>query len=101
MREHNRIATQLASINPSWSDESLFQEARKIVIAIMQHIVYKEWLPVLIGQNYASAGNLLPISGDGFFKDYNPSVICAFNKHIFDFYDICENRNFVRINRNP
>merc|ERR1712029_729541 len=48
MREHNRIATQLASINPSWSDDKIYQEARKINVAEYQHIIFKEWLPIII-----------------------------------------------------
>ena len=49
MREHNRVAQNLAKLNPSWSSETVFQEARRIVIAEFQHITYNEFLPTLLG----------------------------------------------------
>lgn len=74
MREHNRIAMALSQTNPTWSDETVFKEARKIVIAILQHIVYNEWLPLIVGKNYAASAKVLPIVGDGFFTGYDPNV---------------------------
>lgn len=47
MREHNRIAASLESLNPSWSDENLFQETKRIIIAEYQNIIYSEWLPII------------------------------------------------------
>jgi len=51
-REHNRNAKKLMQDHPEYDDEKLFQEARKLTIAIYQHIVYDEYLPTIIGSEY-------------------------------------------------
>ncbi|KAK2834504.1 hypothetical protein Q7C36_015205 [Tachysurus vachellii] len=48
-RYHNYLATQLHKEHPSWSDEELFQNARKRVIATFQNIAFYEWLPAYLG----------------------------------------------------
>lgn len=88
MREHNRIATALAGLNPAWNDERLYQEARRICIAQYQHILYSEWLPLLIGKSTAQLYDLLPMSEDYFFgydKTIYPSVLNEFSTAAFRF----------------
>uniref|UniRef100_T1IUB6 Chorion peroxidase n=1 Tax=Strigamia maritima TaxID=126957 RepID=T1IUB6_STRMM len=52
MREHNRIADQLAEMHPMWTDRVLFEETKRIVTAELQVIVYNEYLSTLFGVNY-------------------------------------------------
>lgn len=48
-RRHNYHARALQRVNPQWSDERLFQEARRLNIAQFQHITYEEYLPLVFG----------------------------------------------------
>ena len=49
MREHNRLAEEFAKQDPSLSDEQLYQMARKVVGAEIQHVTFNEFLPTLLG----------------------------------------------------
>ena len=49
MREHNRIEAFLHELNFHWDGKRLLQEARRILIAEWQHIVYNEYLPAVLG----------------------------------------------------
>ncbi|XP_046398889.1 peroxidase-like isoform X2 [Ischnura elegans] len=75
LREHNRLADELAKLNPHWKDEKLFQEARKIAIAQIQHITYSEWLPNVIGSKVHE--RMFPERLEeetGYNKDIDPST---------------------------
>uniref|UniRef100_M3ZWF9 NAD(P)H oxidase (H2O2-forming) n=1 Tax=Xiphophorus maculatus TaxID=8083 RepID=M3ZWF9_XIPMA len=48
-RYHNYVAAKLHKENPEWSDERLFQNARKTVVATLQNIALYEWLPGFLG----------------------------------------------------
>ncbi|KAM8973226.1 dual oxidase 1-like [Pelodytes ibericus] len=47
-RFHNYMAQKFAETNTDWSDEVVFQHARKWVIAVYQNIVFYEWLPTFL-----------------------------------------------------
>lgn len=74
VREHNRIARIIGGMNPTWQDELVFQEARRIVIAQIQHITYNEYLPVLLGAETMKVFTLSPGKGSDKLNIYAPTV---------------------------
>uniref|UniRef100_A0A1B6E785 Heme peroxidase 2 n=2 Tax=Clastoptera arizonana TaxID=38151 RepID=A0A1B6E785_9HEMI len=80
VRQHNRLTTKLSAINPHWSDDRLFNEAKKIVIAQIQHITYNEWLPVVLSRRYMKKEGLHLQNGYSYLykHDVNPSVSNSF-----------------------
>ncbi len=49
MREHNSWVARLRRQHPRWHGEQLYQMARALTTAEYQHIIYTEFLPVLVG----------------------------------------------------
>ncbi len=72
VREHNRLADEIAAANPTWTDEEIYQRARKIVGALLQKITYDEFLPALLGE-----GALAPYSG--YDDSVNASIATEFS----------------------
>jgi len=63
VREHNRLAANIAARKPSLTGEQIYQRARQKVIAILQAITYNEFIPALLGK-----GALAP------YRGYNPRL---------------------------
>ena len=78
VRNHNHIAQQLHVLHPDWSDEQLFQEARKINIAEAQIITYTEFLPAILGPNALPAYT-------GYKDNVDPSIATEFSTVGFRF----------------
>lgn len=87
LREHNRIAKTLEKINPHWSDEVLFQETRRIVGAMLQHIIYNEYVPKVVGPDFMEMYDLYTSRGYSRFynPDKNPSITSEFSAAAFRF----------------
>src|SRR5690606_4666331 len=73
-REHNRLADQLKSLNPNWSDEQIYQKARHINVGILQNIIFEEWLQAM--------GLKLPQYA-GYRKSVNPAIMNVFSAAAF------------------
>lgn len=86
--EHNRITLDLVDMNPHWSDEKLYQETRRIIGAIFQHITYREFLPLVLGIEVVRLFDL-ELEPNGFYNRYdpktNPTIANAFAASAFRF----------------
>lgn len=74
-RWHNVIAERVQKEHPDWSDEDVFQRARRIVIASIQNIIAYEYIPAFIGQP-------LP-EYTGYKQDIHPGITHVFQSAAF------------------
>ncbi len=93
VREHNRIATELADQHPGWSDETLYQEARRTVVAEIQAITYNEFLPNLLGDNALPAYQ-------GYDAEQNPSINNEFAAAAYRFGHSMLSPELLRLDEN-
>lgn len=91
-RHHNQVAADLAADNPGWTDEQLYQTARKIVGAQVQKITYEEWLPTMLGSTASLS------SYAGYDDTANPSISAEFSTAIFRFGHTMLNEDLLRVN---
>lgn len=88
LREHNRVADILSRINPHWNDEVIFLETQRILVAEFQVIVYREWLPLIIGQDTMDRFELNLEKGkysQDYSKDVKASITNEFSVAAFRF----------------
>ena len=75
MREHNRMAAELRSLNPGLNGDTIYHETRKILSSMMQIITYEEFLPKVIGPG----GMAIIGSYDGYKQDKDPTILNSFS----------------------
>ncbi|XP_067864216.1 eosinophil peroxidase-like isoform X2 [Heptranchias perlo] len=82
LREHNRLARELKRLNPHWSGETTYQEARKILGAFQQIINHRDYVPLLIGQE--AMQKYLP-DYEAYDEFVDPSIANVFSTAAFRF----------------
>lgn len=96
---HNRVAGELKGLNGHWSEERVFQEARKIIGALVQHVTYREFLPVVLGKEVVELFKLGLVK-KGFYEGYdgrvNPAVANEFAAAAFRFGHSLVQNSFMR-----
>lgn len=78
VREHNRLVDKFKLSQPAWDDETLYQEAKKVVEAQMQAITFNEFLPRLIGKDALS-------DYQGYRADVDPQISVIFSTAAYRF----------------
>ncbi|XP_036323381.1 peroxidase, partial [Rhagoletis pomonella] len=100
--EHNRIAMELSEMNLHWSDEKIYQETRRIIGAMFQHITYREFLPIVLGREVCRLFDLELLSS-GFYQGYdpktNPTVANSFAAAAFRFGHSLVQNSYMRCDR--
>ncbi|MBT8229372.1 MAG: T9SS type A sorting domain-containing protein [Bacteroidia bacterium] len=91
VREHNRLCDQFAEEHPSWSDEVLYQNARKMIGAYLQKITFEDWLP--------SMGVYLP-EYNGYIDQMNPGIFNVFSAAAFRIGHTMINSDLIRMANN-
>ena len=88
LREHNNLCDALKThpdVDSSWGDEDFYQNARRILIAEMQKIVYGEYLPIVLGTEGMRQRNLDVRSTSEYNPEIDPSAPNSFSTAAFRF----------------
>uniref|UniRef100_A0A667Z832 Eosinophil peroxidase n=1 Tax=Myripristis murdjan TaxID=586833 RepID=A0A667Z832_9TELE len=95
LREHNRLARALANLNPSWSGERLYQEARKIMGGLLQVITYRDYLLHIVGPDFIAR----QLSNyPGYDEDIDPSISNVFATAAYRFAHLMVQPFMFRLN---
>lgn len=73
-RQHNRLAEALATLNPHWTSDHVYHEARHIHVAMLQHIILNEYLPLLLGSKSGLLSKFNLLEADLYWNEYNPEL---------------------------
>ena len=101
MREHNRVVKKLAQISPSpLSDEELYQIGRQVVGGTMQSIIFREYLPEVLGASVVKDLILGPFLENGYDPRVDPSIPNAYATAAFRYGHSLIRPQFARLDEN-
>ncbi len=72
-REHNRLCDIYKEKYPNLTEEGIYQKARKMVGALIQNIVYYEWLPTM-GVHLGLYKKYNPNTNPGIFNEFSTAA---------------------------
>ncbi|KAG1662929.1 Chorion peroxidase [Nymphon striatum] len=85
MREHNRIAAYFRN-HTKWNGKKVFEETRRIIGAILQHITYTEYLPAILNPKILQLYGLdIANKKTSYKSDVDPSIFNEFSTAAFRF----------------
>ncbi len=93
VREHNRLARLLSNADNNASSESIFQSARRLLIAEIQIITYNEFLPALVGPKAIPAYI-------GYDSSINPTIYNEFSTAAYRLGHSMVSEQILRIDSN-
>ncbi|XP_078139176.1 eosinophil peroxidase [Centroberyx gerrardi] len=94
LREHNRLVKELHLLNPHWSPDTLYQEARKIMGAVHQILTWEHYLPRVLGE---SANSHLMPPYEGYNPEVDPSIANVFAAAAFRFAHVTVQPTVARL----
>ncbi len=92
VREHNRLAQELVEREPGLSGDEIYQQARMLVGAQIQHITYSEFLPLLLGP-------MAPGPYRGYRDDLDASIANSFSTAAYRVGHTMLNDKLLRLGR--
>lgn len=93
VREHNRLARQIAADRPHLNGDDIYQQARLMVGAQIQKITYDEFLPLLLGP-------MSPRPYRGYRDDLDASIANVFSAAAYRVGHTMLNDKLLRLDRN-
>lgn len=92
VREHNRLARKIQRRHPSLDGDELYERARRFVGAEMQIITYKEFIPLLLGEDALE-------SYSGYDSTVDPRIMNEFSTAAYRFGHSLLNSTIMRADR--